>query len=203
MMSAERADQIARWHENAIGGQSSEDLDLDYLGIRLVVPPAVHPPTPVSPLLGNAVLSETGDSDRVLDMGTGSGVSAILAAGKAREVVGVDVNPSAIAAAVANASRNGVADRIEFFHSDLFDEVSGDIDLIIFDPPFRWFKPRSMRERATTDENYETMTGFFQQVDPYLRQGGRILLLFGSSGDRVESASWKSWFESGPIRPAS
>ncbi len=83
MMSAKRAAQMARWHENAIGNQGGGDLVFDYLGIRLVVPPTVHSPAPVSPVLGNAVLAEVRESDRVLDMGTGSGVNAILAATKA------------------------------------------------------------------------------------------------------------------------
>lgn len=34
----------------------------------------------VSPLVGDAVLAEVVEADRVLDMGTGSGVTAILAA---------------------------------------------------------------------------------------------------------------------------
>ncbi len=93
------------------------------------------------------------------------------------------MNPDAVETATANAARNGVADQTKFFLSDLFDQVSGEFDLVVFDPPFRWFRPRNMRERGTADENYETMTGFFEQVDRYLRPGGRILLFFGSSGD--------------------
>jgi len=140
-------------------------------------------PTSVSPLLGNAVLEEVQPSDRVLDVGTGSGVNAILAASKATDVVGVDINPSSIACARQNARRNGVQSCISFLISDLFENVSGTFDLIIFDPPFRWFKPRNMEERARTDEAYMTLTMFFAQVTERLRPGGRILLFFGTSGD--------------------
>jgi release factor glutamine methyltransferase len=72
---------------------------------------------------------------------------------------------------------------ITLLESDLFDKVSARFDLIIFDPPFRWFKPRSMQERATTDENYTTLSTFFKQVKSRLRPGGRILLFFGTSDD--------------------
>jgi release factor glutamine methyltransferase len=80
------------------------------------------------------------------------------------EVVAVDINPHALAAAQDNAARNGVADRIEVSHSDVYSNVDGAFDLIIFDPPFRWFAPRDLLEAATTDENYRAMTRFFRQA---------------------------------------
>ncbi len=55
--------------------------------------------------------------------------------------------------------------------------------MVIFDPPFRWFPPRDLRETASTDENYQTLTAFLQHVDRYLAKGGRIVIGFGSSGD--------------------
>ncbi|MGH3607044.1 MAG: methyltransferase, partial [Pseudonocardiaceae bacterium] len=45
----------------------------------------------------------------------------------------------ALAVARDNALRNGVADRIEVRRSDVFSNVDGRFDLIVFDPPFRWF----------------------------------------------------------------
>lgn len=76
------------------------------------MPPGVFPPTPMSDLLGHAVLEEVDAKDRVLDMGTGSGINAILAARSSPEVLGVDINPLTVAAARHNAKRKGV--RAEF-----------------------------------------------------------------------------------------
>lgn len=56
-------------------------------------------------------------------------------------------------------------------------------DLIIFDPPFRWFAPRDIREVAVADENFRTMTAFFHEARNYLKPGGRILTFYGDSGD--------------------
>lgn len=81
---------------------------VSYLGLDLVIPAGVFAPTPTSDLLGRAVLAEVRPGDRVLDMGTGCGVNAILAARVAHDVVGVDLNKNAITAARANAARNGV-----------------------------------------------------------------------------------------------
>jgi release factor glutamine methyltransferase len=119
----------------------------------------------------------------VLDMGTGSGVNAILAASKAIDVVAVDINPHAVEAAWRNAELNGVADRIQVGYSDVFGDVDGSFDLIIFDPPFRWFAPRDLLEAATTDENYRAMTAFFRNAGQHLTPTGRMLIFFGSSGD--------------------
>jgi release factor glutamine methyltransferase len=72
---------------------------------------------------------------------------------------------------------------VSVFESDLFEHVDGEFDLIVFDPPFRWFPPRDMAERSTTDEDYRTLTAFFEQVSGHLAPGGRLLVFFGSSGD--------------------
>jgi release factor glutamine methyltransferase len=113
----------------------------------------------------------------------GAGANAVLAARAGAIVIGVDVNPAAVEASRANAARNGVADRTDFAVSDLFDAVEGDFDLVVIDPPFRWFSPRTMLERAFTDENYATLTAFLRDVPGRLRPGGAVLLFFGTSGD--------------------
>jgi release factor glutamine methyltransferase len=116
-------------------------------------------------------------------MGTGSGVNAILAAGAARDVLAVDINPHAVAAARANAERNGVADRVEVRRSDVYSAVDGRFDLIVFDPPFRWFKPRDWAETAITDENYRALGEFFAVLRDHLTEHGRALVFFGTTAD--------------------
>lgn len=186
LMSPERVERIRRWHTGAyceLSARADGDQTFSYLGRTLVVPPQVMPIVPMSHLLGEAVLSEVTEADRVLDMGTGSGVNAILAASRSSEVVAVDINLHALAAARDNAMRNGVADRIQIRHSDVFSNVDGAFDLIIFDPPFRWFAPRDLLEAATTDENYQALTRFFRKARQHLTHRGRMLIFFGSSGD--------------------
>ena len=67
--------------------------------------------------------------------------------------------------------------------SDLFELVDGRFDLIVFDPPFRWFRPRDAIETAISDENYESLTRFMKTVRSYLTSRGRVLLHFGTSAD--------------------
>jgi release factor glutamine methyltransferase len=178
--------QIRQFHEAAYQAAKADgttDRTYDYLGLTLVVPPDVQPIMSVSHLLGEAVLAETRTSDRVLDMGTGCGVNALLAARASSSVVAVDLSPVAVAAAQANAVRNGVGDRVEVRISDVFSAVDGRFDLIIFDPPFRWFPARDLLEAALTDENYTTLTTFFRSARDHLAANGRILIFFADSGD--------------------
>jgi ribosomal protein L11 methyltransferase len=60
--------------------------------------------------------------DRVLDFGSGSGILSIAAAklGAAR-AIGIEVDDDALPVSVANAERNGVSDRVTFFHGDAAD----------------------------------------------------------------------------------
>ncbi|MBA2324208.1 MAG: methyltransferase [Pseudonocardiales bacterium] len=90
-------------------------------------------------------MTEARPTDRVLDMGTGSGVNAILAAQRGSEVLGVDLNPAAVDAARRNADRHEVQARFEA--SDIYSAVDGTFDLMIIDPPFRWFAPATSPRR--------------------------------------------------------
>jgi len=162
--------------------QESLPRRIFHMGLELRVPEDVFPPAGDGSF-HRLIRDEVRPSDRVLDMGTGSGIGALLAASQSSEVVAVDINPRAVEAAAANAVRNGVAERITFLESDVFAAVDGTFDLLLFDPPFRWFKARDLLELGTADENYRALTTFMTRARQYLRPGGRILLHFGTSGD--------------------
>lgn len=71
-----------------------------------------------------------------LDIGTGSGVQALLAAGHATTVTATDTNSRALAYTRFNALLNGL-DNIELLEGDLLSPVAGrSFDLIVSNPPF-------------------------------------------------------------------
>lgn len=83
---------------------------------------------------------------RAIDVGTGSGALAIVAAkhlrqaGGVEEVWGVDINPWAVLVARANTALNGEAETARFLESDglgALDEpaLEGSVDLILSNPP--------------------------------------------------------------------
>src|SRR5687767_14069106 len=99
-------------------------------GVPLVVLPHVFNPVlfKTGELLARLVAREqgtiSGSSARALDLGTGSGASAVMAARAGFEVVAVDVNPDAVRCARINALLNRVEHLVDVREGDLFAPVS-------------------------------------------------------------------------------
>lgn len=72
----------------------------------------------------------------VLDLGTGSGILAILAARCGARVVATDISTPALDMARFNAEFNGVADSIDFRRGSLFEPAPERFDVVVTNPPF-------------------------------------------------------------------
>jgi len=107
-----------------------------YFGnIRLKVWEGVYEPAEDSSMIAEHV--KTRLRERVLDLGTGCGLLAIIAAKMGASVIATDTNPLAIACAMENARIHKVLDKIDFRLGNLFAPVKGEkFDLILFNPPY-------------------------------------------------------------------
>jgi release factor glutamine methyltransferase len=83
------------------------------------------------------------DAPVVADVGTGSGcvVVSILHAVPAARGVGLDVSRAALAVARDNATRHGVAERLDLLEGDLLEPLRGDarwgtLDVVVSNPPY-------------------------------------------------------------------
>jgi len=74
----------------------------------------------------------------VLDLCTGNGSLAVLAAMTYPEVrvVGADISPDALAVAAINVARHQMQERITLLESDGLNTVPGVFDLILCNPPY-------------------------------------------------------------------
>jgi Methyltransferase small domain len=74
--------------------------------------------------------------ETTLDLGTGCGIQALLAAKHSARVIATDVNERALAFARFNAALNDV-EVIDFRHGDLFEPVEGErFGLVVANPPY-------------------------------------------------------------------
>lgn len=112
----------------------------EFYGREFRVTPAVLDPRPDTEILIDAALAwGKGKSiQRVLDLGTGTGILALtlLAEWQGASAVAVDVSAEALAVAEHNAERLGLLPRVEFRHSDWFSAVDGQFDVIVSNPPY-------------------------------------------------------------------
>lgn len=153
-----------------------------YKGLRLETDDSVYYPAEDSLLIAENLLEEKG---RVLDIGTGTGILALVAAKNASKVTATDVNPKALELAGRNA-RNNEIENIEFIPSDLFAKLSNErFDLIVFNPPYLPVEENDPIGRAWSggEKGVELIQRFLDSVREHLNPGGKFLLLVSSLND--------------------
>jgi len=115
-------------------GQFANDVPSDSAAIRVRTPPWVSAACADARAFAGVVAERVRPGQRVLDLGTGTGLLAIVLAKAGIDVVATDVSAAAVRTARENAVRNGV--RFACYPSDLLDSVEGRFDLIAFNPPY-------------------------------------------------------------------
>jgi release factor glutamine methyltransferase len=155
------------------------------LGLRILVTPGVANPKLLrTGAFFAAEIDACGIAPdaAVLDMGTGSGVCALAAAGRARRVVAVDVSPAAVRCARLNALLNDLEERVDVREGDLFAPLAGErFDLVLFNPPFLVGAPKDHRDAAWRSE--DGAHRFADGLGEHLAPGGAALVLLSSFGD--------------------
>ena len=140
-------------------------------GKRLIVFPDVY-----KPLENEYACAEyCREGDRMLDLGCGSGVGAVFCAPKVRELVAVDISPSAIRNTEENCRLNGL-NNVAVKQSDMFSGVEGRFDLILANPPYIEAEFENEDKQFATSVRY--LPTLFAQVGQHLAEDGRLLIQF-------------------------
>lgn len=185
MMTHEEVERRRAWQERIYQCHKmlwEAKLKIEVMGKWFLVLPGVFAPLWESEFLTKAVRKEVRTGDHVLDLGAGTGVQGVFAAADGARVLATDTNPAAVRCANLNVRLNKLSSNIRVLKSNLFSKIDGKFDLIIFNPPFRWFKPRNALE-TSLDENYRTLARFFSEADNHLKENGRMMMVFSTSGD--------------------
>jgi release factor glutamine methyltransferase len=105
------------------------------LGLAVEAPEGVYAPRSDTELLARVLLEQVVRGSTVLDLCTGTGALALVAARAGARAVGVDRCARAVAAARDNARRTGLT--LEVLQGDLYAPVAGRrFDLVVANPPY-------------------------------------------------------------------
>lgn len=156
-----------------------------YYDLRLQIHRNVYEPAEDSFLAADNLFIKKNDT--VLDVGTGCGILAILAAKRAERVIAVDISPHAVRCAKRNAIINKMAERIDIREGDLFQPVNEQerFSLIVFNAPYLPSTPaegRSWLDKAWVGgpTGRQLIDRFIAEAPRYLSKKGRILLVQSS-----------------------
>ncbi|MEN6592065.1 MAG: HemK2/MTQ2 family protein methyltransferase [Methanobacterium sp.] len=153
----------------------------EYKDIKYQTHPQVYEPAEDTFLLADNL--EVERMSRALEIGTGTGLIAILASRKARMVIATDINPHALDCTLKNIIANK-AYNVELRKGDLFEPVKDEkFDLILFNTPYL---PTSEDEIVNGEldaawnggpNGREVIDRFLAELKDHLNPGGKVQLV--------------------------
>ena len=137
--------------------------------------------------LGHASSSHEEPVSEVLDIGTGSGILALMVAQRfpAARVHAVELEPDAAQQASENVERSPFRDRITVHHR-AFQGWEGSVDLAVCNPPFFHGHPKSQDRKRNLARHDDTLplSALFTSVKACLSENGEFAMVFPE--DRAE-----------------
>lgn len=160
--------------------RADEGIFFDFIGSKIHIAPFVYVPFDKSVPEMFLYFKDHMQNKKVIDMGTATGILAILAARLgAKSVTAADINPKAVDCAKKNITNCGFGGVVsEVVCSDLFEEIQGEFDTIIFNAPWIRGEPKNIYEAAIYDPGYRVINDFFAQSKSHLAENGVILLQY-------------------------
>jgi SAM-dependent methyltransferase len=120
---------------------------------------------------------------RALDVGTGTGVLALLLARAGARVTATDLAPAAVDCARENAARLGLAERIEVVEADLY--PAGRFDVVVCNPPWLPHEAVTPLDRAVYDPGGRFLARFLDGLAAHLAPGGEGWLILSDLAERL------------------
>ena len=159
-------------------------------------------------------LQENPPHFRILDLGTGTGAIALALASElssicqkqqtSLEIIGVDLMPDVVALARSNAERNQL--NVQFLQSSWFENITGQFDLIVSNPPYIDAKDEHLHQGdvrfeplsalVANDAGYADLRHIIECAPVHLKDNGYLLLEHGwKQGEKVRSIFQENHWE--------
>ena len=134
-------------------------------------------------LVAQAPLPPTAEAQAAFDIGTGTGVLALVLAKRGLRVTATDLSAAALVCAADNVGRLGLAGSITLQSADLFPE--GRAGLVVCNPPWLPAAPSSPLEAAVYDPDSAMLRGFLAGLAAHLAPGGEGWLLLSDLAEHL------------------
>jgi len=140
------------------------------------------------------------DTRRVLDLCTGNGSLAVLAAMTYPDVQvdAADISSDALAVARINVDRHALSDRIQLIESDVLAACPGPYDLIVCNPPYvnaasmaalpAEFRAEPALALAGGEDGMDFIRALFHDAVQHMSENGVLVLEIGNERDNFERA---------------
>ncbi|MBU1181473.1 MAG: methyltransferase [Pseudomonadota bacterium] len=133
---------------------------------------------------------KTNSGDRILDIGTGSGIISLILAYRNPQIniYGVEVQKSLADIAALNVKDNNIEDRVKILCADIknlkADMISGPLDIVVSNPPYRKAESgrvNSDNQRAVARHEIDvTLTDILKAASRLLHVSGRFIIIYPS-----------------------
>ena len=159
-------------------------------------------------------LEENPPHFRILDLGTGTGAIALALASElspicqkrqiSLEIIGVDLMSDVVELAQSNAEKNKL--NVKFLQSRWFENITGQFDLIVSNPPYIDAQDEHLRQGdvrfeppsalVANDAGYADLRHIIELAPSYLNSNGALLLEHGwQQGEKVRSIFQENHWE--------
>ncbi len=153
---------------------------------------SIVPRSLIAEVLADGTLDEFAAGGRVLDLCTGNGSLAVLAAmaWPDAQVLGTDLSADALAVATRNVKRHGLEARIQMALGDGFAAAPGRYDLILCNPPYvnqasmnqlpPEYRAEPTMALAGGPDGMDFVRNLLAKVRDHLTEGGALVLEIGN-----------------------
>jgi methylase of polypeptide subunit release factors len=122
---------------------------------------------------------------RALDVGTGTGVLALVLGRRGARVLATDLEPRAVACARENVARLGLGSAVEVVRADLFPEGEAAFDLVVSNPPWVPAEAHGPLDRAVYDPGGAFLERLVLGIPARLARSGEAWIVLSDLAERL------------------